>query len=133
MPGGTVEAGFVAGVHVFARAAAPLFAAGDEFELDDAFRTEELRDFAVEALRGKGHEDAVALFERGENIGAMHDLREMRGADFFLAFRDENEIDRKLAACCANGVKCGEEGGFGAFLVYGAAADDHFAEAGLVD
>ncbi len=57
----------------------------------------------------------------------------MRGADFFLAFGYKDEIDGELAACAVNGVKCGEEGGFGAFLVYGAAADDYFAEAGLVD
>src|SRR6266849_10305110 len=71
MPRGTVEARLVAGVHVFARAAAPLFAAGDEFEFDDTFGAEELRDFAVEALRGKRHEDTVALFQGSENVGAM--------------------------------------------------------------
>src|SRR5258708_12460145 len=57
----------------------------------------------------------------------------MRGADFFLAFGYKDEIDGELAACAVNGVKCGEEGGFGAFLVYGATADDYLAEAGLVD
>ncbi len=62
----------------------------------------------------------------------MHDLMEMRGADFFFAFGYENEIDGELAAGPANGVKSGEERGFGTFLIYGAAADDNFAEAGLV-
>src|SRR4029077_1340263 len=121
----------VAGVDVLARAAAPLFAAGNELELDDAFGTKELRDFAVETLRRKGHEHAVALFEGGENIGAMHDLREMRRADFFFAFGDEYEIYRELAACAANGVKGGEESGFRTFLINGAAADDDLAEPGL--
>src|ERR1700675_447029 len=63
----------------------------------------------------------------------MDDLRKMRGADFFFTFGDKNKIYRELAVCGANGVKSGEEGGFGAFLVYGAAADQNFAEAGLVD
>src|SRR6266404_657406 len=133
MPRGAVEARLVAGVHVFARAAAPLFAAGDELELDNTFGAEKLRDFAVEALRRKGHEDAVALFKGGENIGAMDDLREMRGADFFFAFGDEYEIYRELAACAANGVKGGEESGFWTFLINGAAADDDLAESRLVD
>src|SRR5260221_583141 len=113
-------------------AAAPLFAAGNEFELDDTFGAEELGNFAIETLRRKRHEDAVALFQGGENIGAMHDLGKMRGADFFFAFGYKDKIDRELAACAANGVKRGEEGGFGAFLVHSAAADDHFTEARLV-
>src|ERR1700687_6458802 len=63
----------------------------------------------------------------------MNDLRKMRGADFFFALGDENEIYGELAPCAANGVKRGEESGFGTFLVGGAASDDYFAEAGLVD
>src|ERR1700720_3965553 len=63
----------------------------------------------------------------------MHDLMEMRGADFFFAFGNEDEIDGQFAAGAANGVKGGEESGFRTFLIYGAAADDNFAEAGLVD
>src|SRR5260221_11078344 len=58
---------------------------------------------------------------------------EMRRADFFFALRYEDEIDRELAAGAANGVKGGEESGFRTFLIYGATADDYFAEAGLVD
>src|SRR5258708_36998151 len=63
----------------------------------------------------------------------MHHLMEVWGADFFFTFRYENEIDWELAACAANGVERGEEGSFGTFLIYGAAADDYFAETGLVD
>ncbi len=62
MPGGTVESRFVAGVHVLARAAAPAFAARGQFAFDDAFRAEEHRHLAIEALRGEGHEHAAALF-----------------------------------------------------------------------
>src|SRR6267154_1323015 len=63
----------------------------------------------------------------------MHDLMEMRRADFLFTFGYEDEIDGEFAACSANGVKGGEERSFGTFLIYGAAADDYFAEAGLVD
>src|SRR5258707_13877661 len=62
----------------------------------------------------------------------MDYLVEMRGADFFLAFGYKDEIDGELAACAVNGVQCGEESGFGAFLVYGATDDDYLAEAGFV-
>src|SRR5712671_2350015 len=63
----------------------------------------------------------------------MHDLMEVRRADFLFTLGYEDEIDGEFAACAANGVKGGEERSFGTFLVYGAAADDYFAEAGLVD
>src|SRR5438445_6518909 len=63
----------------------------------------------------------------------MHDLMEMRRADFFFTFGYEDEIDGELAAGTANGVKRGEERRFRTFLIYGAATDDNFAEAGLVD
>src|SRR5438309_11455693 len=58
---------------------------------------------------------------------------EVRGADFFFAFGYEDEIDGELAACALNGVKGGEERSFRTFLIYGAAANDNFSEAGLVD
>src|SRR5712671_8007068 len=54
-------------------------------------------------------------------------------ADFLFTFPYENEIDWEFAACAPNSVKGGEERSFGTFLIYGAAADDYFAEAGLVD
>src|SRR5258708_26170694 len=63
----------------------------------------------------------------------MHDLMEVRRADLFFAFGDEDEVDGELAACAANGMERREERSFGTFLVYGAAADDYFAETGLVD
>src|ERR1700746_1224720 len=50
MPGGTVEAGFVAGVHVFAWTAAPAFAAGSQFAFDDAFCAQEHGNVSVESL-----------------------------------------------------------------------------------
>src|SRR5712675_2598411 len=63
----------------------------------------------------------------------MHDLMEVRRPDFLFTLGYEDEIDGEFAACAANGVKGGEERSFRTFLVYGAAADDYFAEAGLVD
>src|SRR5712692_8181646 len=102
-------------------------------ECDYTFGAESEGDFAIESLRGRWHKDAAALFDGGEDLGAMNDWREMRGADFFLAFGDENKIDGELVTGAADGVKGGKEGGFGAFLVHGAAADDHFAEAGLIN
>src|SRR6266851_2698861 len=65
MPRGAVEAGFVAGVHVLARAAAPLFAAGNEFELDDTFGAEELGNFAIETLRREWREARRGMWLRG--------------------------------------------------------------------
>ena len=62
MPRRTVEARLVARVYVLARAAAPAFAAGGQFALDDALGAEEHRNFAVESLRGERHEHAAAFF-----------------------------------------------------------------------
>jgi hypothetical protein len=57
----------------------------------------------------------------------MNYLMEMRGADFFFAFGYEDEVDGELASSAVDGVQGGEERGFGAFLIYGAATDDNFA------
>ena len=65
--------------------------------------------------------------------GRLDDLSEVRRADFFLAFGDENQIHGQLAAGGFEGVQRGEPGGFGSFLIDGSAADQNFSEAGLVD
>ena len=57
----------------------------------------------------------------------------MRRADFLFAFGDENEVHGHFFARAANGVKRGEERGFRAFLIDGAAAHDDFAEAGFIE
>ena len=57
----------------------------------------------------------------------------MGRADFLFTFGDKNEIDGELAASATDGVKGREESGFRPLLVYGAAADDDFTEAGLLD
>src|SRR5258708_17198072 len=117
MPGGAVEARFVAGVHVFARAPAPLLSAGDELEFDDTFGAKSDGDFAIESLRGRWHEDAAALFYGGEDFWAMDYLVGMRGADFFLAFGYKDRIDRGLSPCACNCVHCAVASGFGAFFL----------------
>ena len=63
MPGGAVDARFVARVQIFFWSAAPFFAAGNQFEFDDAFGAEKHGDHAVELLRGIRHVDAGAFFQ----------------------------------------------------------------------
>src|SRR5260370_16206070 len=104
MPCGAVHPRFVARMNVLARPAAPALAARDEFELHHAFGAQKHGDFAVESLRSVGHEDSAALFERGRDFRLARDLREMRRSNLFFAFRDENEIDRKLASRAADGM-----------------------------
>src|SRR5258708_40318961 len=98
MPGGAVEARFVAGVHVFARAPAPLLSAGDELEFDDTFGAKSDGDFAIESLRGRWHEDAAALFYGGPDFWGVDYLVAIRGADLFLAFGGEGEIAGDVSA-----------------------------------
>ena len=73
-PGWRVDHRFSAGVDVSLRAAAPLLAARDQFQLDDALGSQIDRDVAVDVLPACGNEDAFGLLERGEDIGALHDL-----------------------------------------------------------
>src|SRR5688572_6977883 len=97
MPRRTVEPSAIAGVHVLSWPLPPLLAARNQLQLDDALGAERDLHVAVEILRGLGHEDALALAERGADRVGEHYLREMRRADFLLAFRDEHEVDRHLA------------------------------------
>ena len=60
-PGRAVDHGLERGVDVLRRAAAPLLAAGDQLQLDDALGAEADRDDAVEVLRRRGHEHADGL------------------------------------------------------------------------
>ena len=86
-----------------------------------------------ESLRGDGHEYAGAFAKRGLHFGPPHDLRKMRRADLLFAFGHENKIHGQLSASAADGVQRGEERRFRPFLVDGAAPDEDFADAGLVD
>ena len=113
--------------------ATPLFAARDQFQLDDALGTEIDGDVAVLVLPAGGNEDALGLLERGEDVGALHDLVKVRRADFFLALGDQHEVDREFRLGLAHGMKRGQHGGLGSFLIDGAATDDRAAESGLVD
>ena len=93
MPGRTVEARFVARMHVLARAAAPALAAGGQFAFDDALGAERHGHLAIEALGRLRHENSNTFLERGHHFGLVNDLRKMRRADFFFAFGDESEVD----------------------------------------
>ena len=65
--------------------------------------------------------------------GAKHELADMRRADLLFAFGDQHQVHRHLLAGAADRVQRGEERRLRALLVDRAAADDHLAEAGLVD
>src|SRR5215510_13675919 len=56
----------------------------------------------------------------------------MRRTDLFLAFRHKNQIDRQLLARVADGMERSQEGGFRAFLIDGAAANEHLAKTRLI-
>ena len=84
-------------------------------------------------MRGEGDEDALALAERGEDVGLGRDLAEMRRADFFFAFADEDDVDRQLGLGGADRVERGEEGGFRPLLVHRAAAHNRLPETGAID
>ena len=58
---------------------------------------------------------------------------EVRRADLLLALGHQHEVHGQLAARAADRVQRGQERRLGALLVDGAAADQHLAEAGLVD
>jgi hypothetical protein len=124
---------FVAGVNVSLRAAAPLLAACDQFQLDNALGSQIDRNGAVDVLPACGNEDALGLLERGEDIGALHDLVKVRRADFFLALGNQHDVDREFHLCRTHRMKRGEHSRLGSFLIDGAAADDGVTESGFVD
>src|ERR1051326_1590913 len=66
MPGGAIDAGFVARVKIGFGTTAPALAARYEFEFDDAFRAEIDGDGSIEGLHAHGHVEAGALVHRGE-------------------------------------------------------------------
>lgn len=57
----------------------------------------------------------------------------MRRADLLFPFRHEHEVDRQLFSRPADRVEGRQKRGLRPLLVHGAAAHQHFAEAGLVD
>ena len=75
----------------------------------------------------------MAALERLAHAGRHDGFLEVRRADLLLAFRDEHEVDRELAAGAADRVQGREEGGLRAFLVGRAAADQDRALAGHFD
>ena len=133
VPRGLIEARRERRVHVARRAAAPLLAARDQVALDVALVAERDDHAAVPFLRGLGHEHADALRQRGAHFGREHDLREVRRADFFLAFRDQHQVDGNLAAGAADRMQRREERRLRAFLIHGAAAHHDLAALGHVD
>ena len=123
----------VARVDVLLGAPPPSLAARNQLQLDDPLGTERHRHRAARVLRRRGHEDARAALEGGRDLGAPHDLPEVRRADLFLPLRHEDEVDRALPARAVDGMESGQERGLRTFLVHRAAADQDLAEAGLVD
>ncbi len=87
----------------------------------------------LEILAGERHEDSAAFRERLFDLRLVHDLAEMRRADFLFALRDEDEVDRQLAPGGFHRVQRFEEGRLRTFLIHRAAADHDFARARLVD
>ena len=75
----------------------------------------------------------MRALERLAHAGCHHRFLEVWRANFFLAFRDEDEVDRRLATGATDGVQGREEGGLRPFLVGGAAADQDRALAGHFD
>src|SRR5262249_62115301 len=96
-------------VHIGARPAPPLLARGHELELHHTLGAERHGDAAVAILPGFRHEDADALPELREHLGAPHHLTEMRRADLLLAFADQYEVYRQRAARGLEGHERGEE------------------------
>ena len=80
-----------------------------------------------------GMKTPTQLAQRRLDLGPVHDLPDVRRADLLLALGDQHEVDRQLLAGAADRVQRGEERRLGSLLVHRAAADDHLAEARLVD
>ena len=120
-------------MNVFHRSAAPLRAAGYQLKFDDAFGAVERGNGAVQILRREGHVDADGLLQRFENFRLADNLCEMRRADFFFAFGDEDKVHGEFLAGAANRMERREKCGFRPFLIDGAAAHENFADSGPVD
>ena len=80
----------------------------------------------------EGMKTPVQRLRAAATSGALDDLLEVRRADLLLAFRDEDEVDGRLAARALDRVQGGEERRLRTLLVHGAAAHEDLAEAGLV-
>src|ERR1051326_6872976 len=79
-----------------------------------------------------GHEPPDPLPERRLDLGAVHELSDVRRADLLLALGDQHEVHGRLFPRAADRVQRREERCLGPLLVPGAAAHDHLAEALLV-
>src|SRR5260370_12038142 len=131
MPGWAVEPRLVAGVDVFARAASPALATGDQLKFNYALGAESHSDFAIEILFRRGHENPAAALERGQHLGPAHDLGKMWRADLFFAFRHQHQLHRELTSPAANRMDIGEKCGFRTLLIDRAPAADYFSQTGL--
>ena len=80
-----------------------------------------------------GMNTPTVFFSAACTSGAQHQFGDVRRSDFLFAFGDHDEIHRHLLARAADRVQRGEECRFRTFLIHRAAADDDFADAGLVD
>ena len=90
-------------------AASPLFAAGNQFQLDYAFGAQKRRNFSVGILRSEWHKDSHGFLQRGQHFRPADDLGKMRRADFFFSFSHKNKIHGQLAARAADGMQRRQE------------------------
>ena len=133
VPGGAVDIGHQARMDVLGRTPAPLLAARDQLRLDRRPWRRGRRHRAVARLAGRRNDDADRLSQRRLDLGVGEHLREVRRADFLLAFGHQHEVDRKLDPGGLECVERGEECRLRPLLVDRAAADDRLALARPVD
>src|ERR1700756_595118 len=109
MPRRTVHSRLVAGVNVAAWAAPPALSTRDEFQFDDALRSQSHRDLAIQLLFGGRHENSHARTKRGHHFRTIHDLRKVRRADLLLSFSHQDEVQGESATGGAHGMERGDE------------------------
>ena len=118
VPGGAIDSRFVARVEIFLGSAMPVGGAGNQLELDHAFRTEVDGNRAVERLHRHGHVNASALTEGRKNVSGPPDyLGEVRRTDFFFAFSaTKTRFTGSFLPAALKRVQGREPGCFGSFL-----------------
>ena len=133
MPGRAVHSCLVGGVDILSRAASPKLPACGQLQFDHALGSQVDRHNAVEALRCRWHKNPGATGQRSLHVRTAHDLLEVRRADFLLALRHQNQVQRQLSAGAADRVESGKQSGLRTFLVDRASTDEHLAEPRLVE
>ena len=91
MPRGTVDASFVAGVQIFLRAAAPTFAARNQFEFDDAFRAESTSSPCRRVAATRTACRRRCIFSERRRLRACERLAENAASRFLLRLRQRKQ------------------------------------------